>query len=80
MEYPAKRFDEGFDGHRTGSKGTVGGREGAHARFGAVAWGLIVGVRMVYPVIVPYLQTEYGLSLTVSGLLMTVLWFFYAIG
>lgn len=46
----------------------------------ATAWGLIVGVRMVYPVIIPYLQTEYGLSLTVSGLLMTVLWFFYAIG
>ncbi|MCG1002602.1 MULTISPECIES: MFS transporter [Halobacterium] len=46
----------------------------------ATGWGLLNGGRMVYPVIIPYLQTDYGLSLTVSGLLVTVLWFFAAIG
>ncbi|WP_379769228.1 MFS transporter [Halorubrum trueperi] len=35
---------------------------------------------MVYPVIIPYLQADYNLSLTVAGLLVTVLWFFAAIG
>lgn len=46
----------------------------------ATGWGLLNGGRMVYPVIIPYLQTAYGLSLTVAGLLVTVLWFFAAIG
>nr|WP_049912502.1 MFS transporter [Natrialba hulunbeirensis] len=35
---------------------------------------------MIYPVIIPYLEDAYGLSLAVSGLLVTVLWFFAAIG
>lgn len=46
----------------------------------ATGWGLLNGGRMVYPVIIPYLQTDYNLSLTVAGLLVTVLWFFAAIG
>lgn len=39
----------------------------------ATGWGLLNGGRMVYPVIIPYLQTDYGLSLGVSGFLVTVL-------
>lgn len=46
----------------------------------AVTWGLLNGVRMVYPVIIPYLQSDYGLSLSIAGLLVSVLWFFAAIG
>lgn len=46
----------------------------------ATGWGLLNGARMVYPVIIPYLETSYGLSLTASGFLVTVLWFFAAIG
>lgn len=46
----------------------------------ATGWGLLNGGRMVYPVIIPYLQFEYDLSLTVAGFLVTVLWFFAAIG
>lgn len=46
----------------------------------AIGWGLLNGVRMVYPVIIPNLQTAYGLSLTSAGFLVTVLWFFAAIG
>lgn len=46
----------------------------------AIGWGLLNGVRMVYPVIIPHLQTVYGLSLTSAGFLVTVLWFFAAIG
>lgn len=46
----------------------------------ATAWGLLIGTRMIYPVIIPYLQTAYGLSLTVAGFLVTVLWLFGSIG
>jgi MFS family permease len=35
---------------------------------------------MVYPVMLPHLQTEYGLNLRTTGLLLTVLWSTYAIG
>ncbi|WP_353633499.1 MFS transporter [Halobacterium sp. NMX12-1] len=57
-----------------------GGGKGVSLVAVATGWGLLNGGRMVYPVIIPYLQTDYGLSLTVSGLLVTVLWFFAAIG
>jgi len=46
----------------------------------AAAWGILVGVRMVYPVIIPHLQSSYGFSLTISGLLVSSLWFFGSIG
>ncbi|MEE6208902.1 MFS transporter [Salarchaeum sp. III] len=46
----------------------------------ATGWGLLNGVRMVYPVVIPFLRSDYGLSLTLSGFLVTVLWFFAAIG
>ena len=46
----------------------------------ATAWGLLVGTRMIYPIVLPYLQTTYGLSLTVAGLLVTVLWLCGAMG
>ncbi|OVE85189.1 MFS transporter [Natronolimnobius baerhuensis] len=35
---------------------------------------------MIYPVILPYLQSDYGLSLTVAGSLVSVLWLFGSIG
>ncbi|EMA38703.1 MFS transporter [Halobiforma nitratireducens] len=46
----------------------------------ASAWGLLVGTRMIYPVVLPYLQDTYGLSLSVAGLLVTVLWLFGSLG
>ncbi|THE65820.1 MFS transporter [Salinadaptatus halalkaliphilus] len=35
---------------------------------------------MVLPVVLPYLQTTYGLSLSVAGLLVSILWLFGSIG
>ena len=46
----------------------------------AGAWGLLLGVRMIYPVLLPYFRSSFGLSLTVSGLLVTVLWLGSAVG
>lgn len=43
-------------------------------------WFLSIGVRLVYPVMLPYLQTAYGLDLTTAGFLLSVLWISYAIG
>ncbi|SEH17821.1 Sugar phosphate permease [Natronorubrum sediminis] len=46
----------------------------------AAGWFLSLGVRMVYPVLLPHIRTAYGLDLTVAGFLLTVLWAAYAIG
>ncbi len=46
----------------------------------ATGFGLLVGTRMIYPVIIPNLQDTYGLNLTVAGLLVSILWVTYAIG
>ncbi|WP_245726753.1 MFS transporter [Natronorubrum sediminis] len=46
----------------------------------AVGWGLSMGTRMIYPVLLPHLRTAYGIDLTTAGLLVTVLFVAYAIG
>lgn len=46
----------------------------------AAGWFLSIGVRLTYPVLLPYLRTAYGLTLTTAGLLLTVLWVAYALG
>ncbi len=46
----------------------------------AIPWGMLVGSRMALPVLLPYLQAAFGLSLTVAGLLVTLLWMTGAIG
>lgn len=40
----------------------------------AAGWFLSLGVRMVYPVLLPHIRTAYGLDLVMAGLLLTVLW------
>lgn len=46
----------------------------------ATGWALSLGVRFVYPALVPHFQTDFGIDLTTTGLLLTVLWGAYAIG
>ena len=46
----------------------------------ASGWGLLVGARMAYPVLLPYIRDAYGISLSVAGLLVTVLWLGSALG
>lgn len=43
-------------------------------------WFLSIGVRMIYPVLLPSLRSAYGLDLTTAGLLLTVLFLAYALG
>ncbi|WP_226007061.1 MFS transporter [Natrinema salinisoli] len=46
----------------------------------AGGWFLSIGVRMIYPVMLPYLRSAYGLDLTTAGLLLTTLFLAYALG
>ncbi|QHS17701.1 MFS transporter [haloarchaeon 3A1-DGR] len=46
----------------------------------AGGWFLSIGVRMVYPAILPQLRGDFGFDLTTAGLLVTALWIAYAIG
>jgi MFS family permease len=46
----------------------------------SIGWFLSIGTRYVYPALMPYFIEEFELSLTVSGLILTVLWGSYAIG
>lgn len=46
----------------------------------AAGWFLSIGLRFVYPVLLPSLQSAYGINLTTAGLLLSVLWVAYALG
>lgn len=46
----------------------------------AGGWFLSIGVRMIYPVMLPHLRSAYGIDLTTAGLLLTVLFLAYALG
>ena len=57
-----------------------GGGKGPSLAVVASGWGILLGTRMVYPVLLPYLRTSFELSLTVAGFLITVLWLGSALG
>jgi MFS family permease len=46
----------------------------------ATGWGLLVGTRMSYPVLLPYIRSSLDLSLSVAGLLVTIVWLGSALG
>ncbi|WP_255198498.1 MFS transporter [Halorarius litoreus] len=46
----------------------------------AGGWGLLLGTRMIYPVLLPYFRDSFGLSLTIAGLLISILWLGSAVG
>lgn len=46
----------------------------------AGGWLLSMGVRIVFPAMLPYLRDAFSLTLTTSGLLITVMWYAYALG
>lgn len=44
----------------------------------ATGWLLAIGVRMVYPAVLPHIQAEFALGLSEAGILITILWVGYA--
>lgn len=57
----------------------TGGRSGILLAVSG-GWTLSIGVRFVYPSLVPFFRPDLGLSLSAVGLLLTLLWGAYAIG
>lgn len=43
-------------------------------------WFLSIGVRYVYPSLIPFLRSAFDFDLAVAGLLLSALWFAYAFG
>jgi len=46
----------------------------------AIGWALTIGVRFVYPALVPLLRAEFEFGLSTVGLLFSLLWAAYAVG
>ncbi|MGM0606342.1 MAG: MFS transporter [Halobacteriota archaeon] len=46
----------------------------------AGGWFLSLGVRLVFPALLPYIREAFSLNLQVAGVLITVLWVAYALG
>ena len=46
----------------------------------ASGWVLSTGVRYTYPSLMPFFRADFGFSLAISSLLISVLWIAYAIG
>ena len=46
----------------------------------ALGWGLLIGTRMIYPVMLPHLRRAFDLNLTTAGFLVTILWLGSALG
>jgi hypothetical protein len=40
----------------------------------AAGWELMIGTRMIYPVLLPALSAEFDLTLATAGLLVTIVW------
>jgi len=45
-----------------------------------LGWALSIGVRFVYPALVPFLRAEFDFGLSAAGLLLSLLWGAYAAG
>lgn len=58
----------------------LGGGRGTYLAPIALGWGLLLGTRVIFPVVLPYLRTDYGLTLSTAGLLVTILWLGSAVG
>jgi Sugar phosphate permease len=43
-------------------------------------WAFSIGVRFIYPTLVPSIRADFGIGLSTTGLLLTLLWASYAIG
>ena len=58
-------------------------REGGKGRIlvaVSAGWFLSIGVRFVYPSLLPFLRAEFAMNLTTAGVLLTMLWAAYAVG
>jgi MFS family permease len=57
-----------------------GGGKGTSLVDIAGGWRILLGTRMIYPVLLPFFRDSFDLSLTIAGLLITILWLGSAVG
>jgi MFS family permease len=69
-----------IDGIRRETTALWGEGKGRSLVVVAGGWGILLGARTIYPVLLPYLRPAFDLSLTVAGLLVSVLWLGSAVG
>ncbi|MGQ4556319.1 MFS transporter [Halobellus sp. GM3] len=62
------------------ARALVGDGKGGPLGVIAGTWGVLLGTRMIYPVLLPYFRETFAISLTVAGFLVTILWLGTAIG
>lgn len=46
----------------------------------SLGWMLSIGVRFVYPALIPFVRSEFSIGLTTTGFLLSLLWAAYALG
>ena len=46
----------------------------------SAGWFLSIGVRYIYPSVLPFIRESFGIDLTLAGFLLSVLWTSYALG
>lgn len=46
----------------------------------SIGWFLSIGVRYMYPSVLPFLRDSFGMGLTTAGMLLSMLWVAYALG
>ncbi len=68
----------------TGSQDALSGiwSEGRGWIFVAIClgWFLSIGVRLIFPVLIPFIRTDFNISLSVAGTILSGLWVAYAFG
>lgn len=45
----------------------------------AAGWLFAIGIRLVFPAVLPSIRTEFGMSISMAGLLLSTLWIGYAL-
>lgn len=71
--------DRGGEDRHVAAELWRGGREPTLVAVGG-GWFLSIGLRMVYPAVLPYLRADFGFDLMTAGFLITALWVAYALG
>lgn len=46
----------------------------------SAGWFLSIGVRYIYPSVLPFIREAFAIDLTIAGFLLSTLWFAYALG
>lgn len=46
----------------------------------SLGWFLSIGIRLIFPVLIPFIRTDLNISLSIAGTILSLLWVAYAFG